>query len=187
RKSYDLYDRLIKVEEMTPTGAKVAQVMTYDNSGNILSMTDANGNTTTYQYTPFGQIGSVVDPEGNLTEYKYTESGLLSEIDYADDRRFLKQYDSLGRLIKEQRYARPINAAQYSGQSITNQWQLYQTNSNELVTDWQKGWSIEGEAIHANYGKTFGSQGLVNFGSITSAHSDNGYGHNRLSPWRAAT
>lgn len=54
------------------------QKFTHDAAGNILTKTDALGNTTTYTYDPiFNKITSVTDPLGNKATYTYDPAGNL--------------------------------------------------------------------------------------------------------------
>jgi len=52
---------------------------TYDSMGNILTKTDALGNTTTTTYDPvFGQVTSITDPLGHVYKYTYDASGNMA-------------------------------------------------------------------------------------------------------------
>jgi RHS repeat-associated protein len=74
---------------------------TYDANGNMLTRTDALGNTATFTYEPtFGQVTSFTDPLGNVTRYTYDSHGnVLTEV---DPNRHVKSlaYDSSGQLIQ---------------------------------------------------------------------------------------
>jgi RHS repeat-associated protein len=58
-----------------PDGHK--STSTYDQDGNLLSSTDALGNTTSYSYNSFDQLLSVTDPMGITTSYTYDADGNL--------------------------------------------------------------------------------------------------------------
>jgi RHS repeat-associated protein len=59
----------------TPT-----ETSTHDGSNNVLSFTDARGNTTTYTYDQFNELLSVLDPLGNTTRFDYFATGLLHTV-----------------------------------------------------------------------------------------------------------
>lgn len=68
-------------------------------------------------------------------------------------------------------------------------WNLYETNTNTLITDkWR--WYVENGLLNARSGRDYWSQRqYVNFyndenGAYRRHNSDNGYGTNQLSPWR---
>ncbi|HMK98244.1 MAG TPA: DUF6531 domain-containing protein, partial [Acidimicrobiales bacterium] len=54
---------------------------TYDSAGDMLTSTDADGNTTTYTYTVSGHPGlvsSVTSPDGTVTGYTYNTAGQVT-------------------------------------------------------------------------------------------------------------
>ncbi|QYR22999.1 hypothetical protein KZ483_08760 [Paenibacillus sp. sptzw28] len=64
-------------------------------------------------------------------------------------------------------------------------WPVYITNTNEEVYNKNNLWTVSGGSLISSEGKNFGNQ-YTNIG-FASQVMDNGYGTNRLSPWRAAT
>ncbi len=60
-------------------GNDTCELYEYDTSGNRISHTDRNGNTTRTHYNPYGQIIKEEAPEGLITEYSYSPDGLLLE------------------------------------------------------------------------------------------------------------
>ena len=46
----------------------------------VKTITDANGHTTCYSYTPSGRIATITDAMGNRTTYSYDEMGSLTEV-----------------------------------------------------------------------------------------------------------
>ena len=75
------------------------QTFSYDGVGNLLSQTDALGNTTSFTYDPvFNKVTSVKDPLGNITTFTYDSHGnLLTQMD-ADHNTTSYQYNSFGEL-----------------------------------------------------------------------------------------
>ena len=53
----------------------------YNALGNVIKMTDENGNETSYTYTPNGNLASVTDALGNETYYSYDGMGHLIKIE----------------------------------------------------------------------------------------------------------
>ena len=71
-------DRLIKVTD--PQGGITTYTYTppascdcgaENPSGNITSITDANGNTTRFEYNAIGQLLRITDPLNNIKTYNY--------------------------------------------------------------------------------------------------------------------
>jgi RHS repeat-associated protein len=87
-----------RTQETDPLGQ--SRSWTYDSHGNILSETDKNSHTTTYQYDAFGDRTKTTDPLGNMTTMTYDAVGnLLSQTD-ANNHTTSYQYDGMNRLTK---------------------------------------------------------------------------------------
>ncbi|MFT4143588.1 MAG: S8 family serine peptidase [Mobilitalea sp.] len=69
--SYDeksnLLETITKVDSLTDAHTK----NTYDTKGRLLSVTDAEGNVSSFEYGAGTQPLKAIDPEGNIIEYKY--------------------------------------------------------------------------------------------------------------------
>ena len=96
------------------------QSFTYDANGNVLTQTDALGNTTTYTYEPvynkvtsttdplgdvttftydsFGNMLTRKDPNGNVTSYTYNSFGQVTQITDPTNQKMTFAYDSFGNL-----------------------------------------------------------------------------------------
>jgi hypothetical protein len=77
--------------------AAITASSTYDWNGNVITKTDANGNTTTYTYDERGLLEIVTDADGVITEYSYDDAGnlLTSSVQknaYSSDECSLKSY-----------------------------------------------------------------------------------------------
>ncbi|WP_052702762.1 RHS repeat-associated core domain-containing protein [Paenibacillus beijingensis] len=103
---YDTLGRTVKKEETKKSGQPSTLMMyTYDNAGNMIKATDNvnPSNTTTYSYDALSQLKSVsnvVDGVTQTTSYGYNMLGNLTQITYPDNKATTKQYDELGRLIR---------------------------------------------------------------------------------------
>ncbi|MBI5026856.1 MAG: RHS repeat protein, partial [Nitrospirae bacterium] len=78
------YDDNLNITSMTDGNGNVT-TFTYDSNGNVLTKTEAYGTTlqrtTTYTYEPtFNQVTSITDPEGNITYFNYDSKGNLISI-----------------------------------------------------------------------------------------------------------
>jgi len=73
-------------------------ILTYDNDGNLISITDPLGNTTTYAYDSFGNLIEVADALGNTTSYTYDSLG--NKLTETDSRGYttIYTYDLLSRI-----------------------------------------------------------------------------------------
>lgn len=67
----------------------------------LTSISDANGNSTSYQYDNLGRLVSETDPLGNVTSYAYDPSGKLVAKTDGNGATTKYAYDSLGKLLKK--------------------------------------------------------------------------------------
>jgi len=125
--SYDTIGNLLQLTTKIDSRTNALTVNTYDTNGRLLSVTDAEGNKTTFQYGTGNQPIKATDPQGNLTQYGYdaldrrvsiiTTDGITT-IAYNDKDKIEKitdpagnitrmKYDARGNLIKS------INPKQY--------------------------------------------------------------------------
>ena len=77
------------------------QTYTYDANGNVSSITDALGNTTTFTYEPaFSQLTSVTDAIGHVTTFDYDGRGNLLRVTDANGNTTTYEYDGFGQLTR---------------------------------------------------------------------------------------
>jgi len=103
--TYDGLDRLVKRTDnyvAGPSGpdTNVITKVKYDAIGNILEVTDPNGNTTAYEYDEMNRPTSETDALGNTSSWTYDPLGsILTE---TDPRGFTTdyEYDGLNRLVQ---------------------------------------------------------------------------------------
>lgn len=66
---------------LTKTGPGVNTILTYDNQGNLETMTNAAGHVTRYgNYDVNGRVGQITDPNGLVTTFAYGPRGWLDSV-----------------------------------------------------------------------------------------------------------
>lgn len=73
---YDALNRIIK--EVDALGHE--KTYAYDESGNLIEMTDTLGNKYTREYDLLGRVTKEIDPLGNETSYTYSRLGEIETI-----------------------------------------------------------------------------------------------------------
>lgn len=96
------YDPVNRLERDTQTLTGTSGVITqyaYDLHGNLASVIDPNGNTTTYGFDDFGRMTSQVSPVTGTTTYVYDPSGNLISTTDANGATTARAYDALNRVV----------------------------------------------------------------------------------------
>lgn len=98
---YDPAGRLTEVRQTLSTapGGAIATSYAYDLAGNLTSVTDPNGNVTTYLYDDFSQMLRQVSPVTGTTTYSYDPGGNLVSTFDANGASTVRGYDALSRVI----------------------------------------------------------------------------------------
>jgi len=92
-----------------PSSLDRTSFTSYDNSGNVISVTDALGNTTTFEYDQLNRqvTQTLADPDGTgaltapVTQYDYDLTGNLLSVTDPEDNVTSYVYDLLGRMTSE--------------------------------------------------------------------------------------
>jgi RHS repeat-associated protein len=132
---YNDYDvsgngNLIQKREALDTGTALSSFK-YDSSGNIISATDPNGNTTNYEYAAGSPSPTRISNILTQNKEYYFDTGLLrNESDYNGNRTSY-QYDSLGRLTRK---SNPDGTTMtYAYYDSTNQIEVKDENNHVLT------------------------------------------------------
>ncbi len=79
----------------------------YDSDGNLLTQTQSDltggdpSRTTTYTYNDFGELASVTDPAGDTTGYSYNDSGQMATMVDGDGNEYDYTYNEYGKVTQE--------------------------------------------------------------------------------------
>lgn len=103
--TYDAYGRLIKMEQILPTGSIITEYQ-YDALGNLIQTSTDNGQyVITYIYDSMGRIIQKNDPNSGITNYIYDDAGnlrFIQDANHAAENDWVyKKYDDVNRLIEE--------------------------------------------------------------------------------------
>ncbi|MDP3940039.1 MAG: MopE-related protein, partial [Deltaproteobacteria bacterium] len=110
RFAYDALSRLTEVFQATETQPSLVEINTqyaYDRNDNLISVTDARGNTTGYAYDDLGRLLKVISPDTQVTRFEYDAAGnVLKKIETdlaenpASDVETQYTYDAASRLTQ---------------------------------------------------------------------------------------
>jgi RHS repeat-associated protein len=95
--TYDASGRLLTTTD--PLGHVTTNV--YDPVGNLRSVRDGNGHTTTYTYDAAGRTLTVTAPDLGVTTYTYDDAGNLRTRQDGNGQTTTFAYDDAGRLVSE--------------------------------------------------------------------------------------
>jgi YD repeat-containing protein len=97
--SYDGANRMVSVTQTlaSASGGQIVTRYAYDLAGNLTSVTDPNGNVTTYVFDDFGRMQRQNSPVSGTTSYAYDLAGNLLTTTDANSAATTRVYDSLNR------------------------------------------------------------------------------------------
>ena len=96
--SYDELNRLATVQQTLGSGT-ISTTYRYDAEDNMTSVTDPNGNTTTYAYDDFHRMQTQGSPVSGTTSYSYDAAGNLTATTDANGVATTRTYDAANRLL----------------------------------------------------------------------------------------
>ena len=73
---------------------------TYDTSGKLLTIKDANNKTTTYVYDSNGRVSTITGPFGHVLSFTYNASGKLTQVTDPSAQQYAYIYDANNNLTK---------------------------------------------------------------------------------------
>ncbi|MCX6622528.1 MAG: DUF6531 domain-containing protein, partial [Acidobacteria bacterium] len=102
-----------------------ASSMTYDDTGNVLTVTDGEGRKWTYSYNSRGQVLTAANPSGGVVTRTFTADGLLASIKDVSGNSTTYAYDASKRLARISYPGGGYNDLKYGGAdvliAVTNQ------------------------------------------------------------------
>ena len=98
--SYFEHDANGNITTVRDSGRRIISTRTYDGSGNVLTSTDALGNTTAYTYDTLNRLLTQTDARGGVIRYAYDNMGNITSI--TDQRNHITsfEYDGMDRLVR---------------------------------------------------------------------------------------
>ena len=97
---YDNYNRLVE-SSIDLAGSPIMQsTNTFDSAGNLLSVTDQNGNSSSFEYDPWNHPVRVTDADGYTSSSTYSYTGQLASITHPNNNVTSYVYDTLGRVAQ---------------------------------------------------------------------------------------
>jgi len=112
---YDTRGRKTMEKERLSGSEAYFTYFAYDPSGNLISKTDKEDRTITYEYDDLNRLIKVIDPSGNETYYTYDNRDNLIALTDANGNTTTFEYDGNSRLVKETRPMGEETAYQYDG------------------------------------------------------------------------
>ncbi len=127
--SYDALDRCIETidylknkttyirdpltgEVLQAQGPPVDYTALYDPFGRKISSTDANGNTTTFQYNLYGKPTQITHPDKTHETFRYTSDGELKSKTNAEGFTILYEHDVLNRVTQKRFFSKELLASE---------------------------------------------------------------------------
>ncbi|MDF2531065.1 MAG: hypothetical protein K0Q65_646 [Clostridia bacterium] len=135
--NYEYYQdgQLWKTEEsyrdpLTLETLNYEMVYTYDDNGNMRTITDEDDRTTTYYYNELNKVSKEIDPLDKTIEYSYDEDGNVSVTVDGEDHVTLMEYDALNRLYQ---VTIPAEASSSSYAMASNSMSAASTSEEDTV------------------------------------------------------
>lgn len=105
--SYDSMNRPTQIDihredAINKTDSHELTSYTYDTRGNVLTETNALGNTKKYSYDESGNVIKLTDEQGKSTTYKYDLQNNITSIKYSDGSTTSYNYNALGIMTRMQ-------------------------------------------------------------------------------------
>lgn len=136
-----LTTKVINANNQTKTTLKNSQ-------GQVVSVTDALGKITTYQYDPFGNLTETKDPKGNRIVNTYDTRGRKLTMSDPDMGNWTYAYNALGELIR-----RTDAKAQTTTLKYDKLGRQTQRSEPDLVSNWYYDKHKDGSACYKGIGK----------------------------------
>jgi RHS repeat-associated protein len=97
---YSVDNQLVKQTEAYGTNDEASSSYVYGTTGQTISITNGEGNTTNYAYDSNGNVISVIDPMGRETNLEYNSQNKVTKITDAEGNSASNTYDNKGNLTE---------------------------------------------------------------------------------------
>ncbi len=164
KQGYDQFGRLRKsIDGLTNTTS-------YDYTRNLLtSITDANGNTTAYEYNGLKRLTATVFPNAARETYTYTTDGLLLSKTDRKSQTITYTYDNLKRLTRRSYPNGTYIQYTYTGQKLTQVYDNFASPTETHTFSYDNALRVTSntQATRGTIGYTYGANETVATMSVT--------------------
>ena len=122
--------------------------LSYDPLGNLIALTDSNGNKSTYLYDSLSRLQQATNPLGQKTLFTYDKAGNLTKLQDANGNATTYVYDNLNRLTQMKDALSNLTSFTYDNAS--NLLKVTDANNNPLSFTYNKNYQKTAETDALN-------------------------------------
>jgi RHS repeat-associated protein len=172
--TYDSIGNLASVSSLVQGTQTVQTGYTRDSAGNVITLTNANNQTTAYEFDDWNRTVAVGTPKNERTEYQYSLTGKLTQVKDAENNLIQFGYDDLDRVTQKTDQLGKINLYSYDFNS--NLTYERDPNGNEKhYTYNSKNQMIQKRLPDNLYGYEYNSAGNLTYASNNVSQLANTY------------
>ena len=154
--SYDENGNVLTISENGKT-----ITMTYSTINQLLSYTDSDGNTITYEYDLVGNLTKLIYPDGKAVSYSYNANNQLSSVTDSNSKTTSYEYDKNSRVVKITRPNGTILTREYNNANqLTSQKDV--TPSGAVISEFSFRYDEVGNIIEETNSNEISPKALAN-------------------------
>jgi RHS repeat-associated protein len=167
------YNEIGQVTEVSSAAGTIAYQ--YDERGNLLSVTNHNGDVVSYTYDQYGNKISMTYPDGRTVSYTYDAMNRMTSVVGLDGETTTYSYDPAGRRV---RTASGTLTTEYTYDSVGNLIRQETSGASEIAFSYShnKNGYITGEKRTENGQTTDSAYAYDALGQLTAFTQSTGYG-----------